>query len=148
MATITEDYVSFETAKLLKKKGFDGKCSKVWIYSKSIDLENNAQLVSSVYFWREPIIDNDDVIKVLTIRDRYEDAYLCPTLQMAMKWLREVHKINIEIITYWTKDKVMIYGNRIVHNSEVLKEIDTAYRFYEQACEAAIKYCLENLIRL
>ena len=27
---ITEDYVSFETAKLLKEKGFDGPCYKVW----------------------------------------------------------------------------------------------------------------------
>lgn len=30
---ITEDYVSFETAKLLKEKGFDEKCQKVYMYT-------------------------------------------------------------------------------------------------------------------
>ena len=28
---ITDDYVSYETAKLLKEKGFDGNCYKVWV---------------------------------------------------------------------------------------------------------------------
>ena len=27
---VTEDYVSFETAKLLKEKGFDEKCFQYW----------------------------------------------------------------------------------------------------------------------
>ena len=79
---VTEDYVSFETAKLLKENGFDGKCLKVWIYSKSIDLENNIQLVSSPYFMEgELVVDNADVHKILTTEEFYEDAYLCPTLQ-------------------------------------------------------------------
>jgi hypothetical protein len=119
---ITEDYVSFETAKLLREKGFDWETSaSIKVFHGSI-YEINRE-------WVAP-----------------EENTIIPTLQTAMKWLREVHHINIEIITYWTKDKSMVYGNRIVHNNAVLKEIDAAYNSYEQACESAIKYCLENLI--
>ena len=32
---ITEDYVSFETAKLLKEKGFDEPCTYLWIFEKT-----------------------------------------------------------------------------------------------------------------
>ena len=61
---ITEDYVSFEVAKLLKEKGFDGDTScyytpdneKRWGYQHYQDFDK---------------------------KDRIE----CPTLQMAMKWL-------------------------------------------------------------
>jgi hypothetical protein len=99
MATITEDYVSFEIAKLLKEKGFD---EKVISFYPPGDIQR-------------------------------------PTLQMAMKWLREVHNINLNIIFikrfdkgYWNK------GCWTFNNIE--------YKSYEQACETAIKYCLENLI--
>jgi hypothetical protein len=124
---ITEDYVSFETAKLLKEKGFDGECD---LFGRTDESELIIREAAKIAY--EQGIDDECVI--------------LPTLQMAMKWLREERKINIEIITYWTKDKSMVYGNRIVHNGVVLKEIDTAYNSYEQACEVAIKYCLENLI--
>lgn len=43
MTNITEDYVSFETAKLLKKKGFDEPCECLY------DTENND--VSIVNGW-------------------------------------------------------------------------------------------------
>ena len=123
---MTEDYVSFETAKRLKEKGFDECCHVKYKYVKEFDR----------YLQTTEYVDADF--------EKY--YYACPTLQMAMKWLREVHKMNIEIITYWTKDKRVVYGNRIVHNGTVLKEIDTAYNSYEESCGVAIKYCLENLI--
>lgn len=65
-----------------------------------------------------------------------------------MKWLREKPKINIEIFTYWSIQGKVVYGNRIVsvEHSNVFKEIDIAYDTYEEACEVAIKYCLEKLI--
>lgn len=37
---ITEDYVSFEVAKLLKEKGFDVKCRWVWILDKANDSQD------------------------------------------------------------------------------------------------------------
>ena len=77
-----------------------------------------------------------------------------------MKWLREVHKLVIcaEIgnenytgntdysnpdIWYWFFDITNERGVVIDTESDfVLNE----YTTYEEACEAGIKYCLENLI--
>lgn len=125
---IEEDYVSFKTAKLLKEKGVDECCHLHYHYNESFDK----------WFKTSEYIDS-----------RFKKYYYpCPTLQMVMKWLREERKINIEIFTYWSIQEKAVYGNRIVsvEHANVFKEIDIAYDTYEQACEAAIKYCLENLI--
>ena len=119
MATITEDYVSFETALLLKKKGFEQVgCKKQ--YNTLGDL--------CVGYCYGPV---------------------APTLQMAMKWLREVHNIHVVpkfdfYAGYYTG---RIYDGR--RESAVEKEDYIAVAgniTYEQAYEEAIKYTLENLI--
>lgn len=68
---ITEDYVSFETAKLLKEKGFN---EDSWFH-----YDNDGDIVTRGYRLNRP----DDI-----------PAW---THQMAMKWLREVHNIDIVI---------------------------------------------------
>ena len=117
---ITEDYVSFETAKLLKEKGFD-----VESYASIKVFGGNMYEINGE--WITPTEDT-----------------IIPTLQMAMKWLREVHKIHIEIgynIGYFP---VCIFTKT---NATIpYKPIQGKDFTYEQACEAAIKYCLENLI--
>lgn len=122
---ITEDYVSFETAKLLKEKGF-----------KEIT---------------QGYINTDKEIYMLPFQQgMYElgnKQYLYPTIQMAMKWLRKIY--SLEIYPYHDFPKVgdkwwfeiIKYPNTV---SEY--ESETVYNSYEEACEAAIKYCLENLI--
>ena len=57
---ITEDYVSFEVAKLLKEKGFDEECNMAYF---------NGTLVDYTMFW---FCLGGDLL-------------YCPTLQMAMK---------------------------------------------------------------
>ena len=133
---ITEDYVSFETAKLLKEKGFDGDGSHFY---------ENKKIVSFVDYWNR-----------ITPYERY-CAIECPTLQMTMKWLREVHNqiivpgvriedpisgiINGYIAGIWYIPKnnggAFCYTSPTPYNG---------YPSFEEACEAAIKYCLENLI--
>ena len=120
---ITEDYVSFETAKLLKEKGFDGSVSVHYN-------ELGGTIMSS-----NPISKN---------------CTKCPTLQMAMKWLREVHHlvIQIEFIDFLEHGEVWLYS--IIERKTIKQLTDRDENFtehsYEEACEAAIKYCLENLI--
>ena len=124
---ITEDYVGFETAKLMKEKGFDlSEFHGKW----AIDYDNIPR-------------DEDTPEGEIIIA---EWQYPLITLQMAMKWLREKHDIFIEIsVDNVLKDKG--YQWALYYNST--KEI-TPYadweNSYEEACEAAIKYCLENLI--
>jgi len=64
---------------------------------------------------------------------------------VAMKWLREEHNIAIEIwcCDYkWRGDFATLPKGIDLYTSFEGQEYDT----YEQVCEAAIKYCLENLI--
>ena len=70
---------------------------------------------------------------------------VAPTHQMAMKWLREVHNTHI-VIDYHEIDDIRFYiwvvktgGSRIYLHQKGEKS-------YEEACEAAIKYSLENLV--
>ena len=68
-----------------------------------------------------------------------------PTLQMAMKWLREAH--NIDIFP-WKIGKG-IYSCAIFNSNtgqDLSSDKDFPSEKYEEAVEAAIKYCLENLI--
>jgi len=128
MPTITEDYVSFETAKMLKEKGFDEKCFQYWH-------EEDKELIHSQSMHPLQNISNPCFF-----------GPSAPTLQMAMKWLREVHNIFISIT----------YENDGVFTANLkapLKGVDcmidnkhNCWLTYEQAAEAGIKYCLENLI--
>lgn len=82
-----------------------------------------------------------------------EEGYTQPsiTLQMAMKWLREEHKIHIQIWIlegkgYWF-DIGKILNAQYKHKSLYSTGLkDIYFDTYEQACETAIKYSLENLI--
>lgn len=125
---ITEDRVQFEIAKLLRDKGFE------------------QDTVSYPYY-----TDNGNLFTgdVNTPRQRYYNAASAPTLQMAMKWLREVHKCYMHICPFYPESKyneppkwiAAVDYDGIGH--PVLNE---KFNTYEEACEAAIKYCLENLI--
>ena len=147
---VTEDYVSFETAKLLKEKGFDEECSRFYMpngFGRS-------------KYWHYHDFD---------ISDRIE----CPTLQMATKWVQEA--FNIVIIPsyeYECDDTPWCYkifklgengkpervavkgvsydkGNNPTEHIVGYKDYERSYKDYatkEEAIEEGIKYCLENLI--
>ena len=133
MKMITEDYISFENAKLLKKKGFD---------EATISYYNTiSEIPEKIKFFDSPIsiYDSDGLIGCIQ----------APTLQMAMKWLREVY--NLEIYPYhdmFQENNKWWYGIEKVTKgcSNCQYEEEPIYSTYEEACEDAIKYCLENLI--
>lgn len=117
MATITEDYVGFEVAKLLKEKGFDQNCATYYLDGQ---------------VWRHYY---GEVIP------KGKQIYAAPTQAMAMRWLREVYDIDISIIPLRSHKE---YLPRI--ESDTISHDAIPCRKYEDACETAIKYCLENLI--
>lgn len=149
---ITEDYVSFEIAKLLKEKGFPQEYDDyhALVYNEE-DYEDEYEVQRMVLQTR--------LIKAGTLSSYPvgvpEPKCYCPTLQMAMRWFREEHKIAINIritcketISYafdiW--DFEIIHPNEFVGGTIDLIEQQFDFKSYEEACEAAIKYCLENLI--
>ena len=120
---IKENYVSFEIAKLLKEKGFDEPC--LMCYNSDKKLDNYGHYNS---------YKNSDVFSLTA-----------PTLQMAMKWLREIHNIHITIYPYG-EYSCNNYQFDVYKDNNFVVSKDDGYITYEQACEAAIKYCLTNLI--
>ncbi len=137
---ITEDYVSFEIAKLLKEKGFDSENVSEFggFY---IDYYHTGQYVG---------ISTESTMLNKTIS--YWE-YLRPTLQMAMKWLREVHNLVIEpyrtACGYLYTISNIPYGSTKYDNCEAYNGDDEdsgQWTTWEKACEDGIKYCLENLI--
>jgi len=121
----TEDYCSYEIAKLLKEKGFDGVCD--YAYSNKGN-------------WFE--ID----------RSNFDEVYcLRPTLQMAMRWLRDMHKLYIEIWPTYDMDTEEHTGWEITVSD--LSDFGGAYlgdagsyKTYEEAVEVALKTSLENFV--
>ena len=141
---ITEDYVSFETAKLLKEKGFDCAC-KVW-YAEYTSVWGG-----------DPSGDRKYINIQFDDKNMFDDSYkfLCyaPTLQMAMKWLRKVHNLHChsdyDYVMGWYC-QITSLKETVEYDYEEMKhyhpEEDNGFSSPEEACEAAIKYCLEKLI--
>ena len=127
---ITEDYVSFEVAKLLKEKGFDK---------------------FSYYGWNEQLFDKEHPRNFSIGIDDKKQWISCHTHQMAVKWLREVHKVLIVIDAYHADHwegyidsfEISIYrhASTIIVPNEIAHHTD-----YTEAVEAALKYSLENLL--
>lgn len=145
---ITEQYVSYEIAILLREKGFNESTEHKILYV--------IKQFSTGCHW------NSCTYKIGDITREYNDACCIsiPTLQMAMKWLREEQNLFIEIQCYgceanekahfefsYVISEYVQFDNKI-YTTVGLKERKAKSRFssYEEACEEAIKYCLENLI--
>lgn len=125
----TEDFVGLKIANLLKEKGFDGDCKA---YYKVFPSER----VAAIFHQRTKRLISDD----------NPNEILCPTLQMAMKWLREEKNIIINV-WYNGVDWDAEYNNNEDDNFCLITIADySPCNSYEEAAEAAIKYCLENLI--
>ena len=138
---MTEDYVSFETAKLLKEKGLDSECD--YLYANG----NIVRARGGKCNWN----------KGETLFTDYKNECSAPTLQMAMKWLREKHnKIIIPrirvtdpitgVIDCYCIDIHYIPKNNGGALCFISPTPENGYSTYEEACESGIKYCLENLI--
>ena len=127
MGTVKETYVSFELAKLLKEKGFDEPCRARY--------DNNGAL----HYEKYPIDVSGAEI---------HNSILCPTHQMVMTWLREVHSLYIEVsLSCDREDK-----NAKIFDASIFNVQNQRYKKlsniqgYEQACEAGCIYVLKNLI--
>ena len=121
---ITEDFCSFEVAKLLKEKGFVTPCN--WLYCSD-----------GTFGHRNSLWD--------------KEMFPAPTYQMAMKWLREAHNLSVEIYRtacgYIGCIVAIPSGTDIQFLEEDGDELPSGqYTTWEKACEAALKYSLENLI--
>lgn len=125
---IKDDYCNFKTAKLLKEKGFNWEVHRSYLV-------------------------NDNCFAPADINDlpNRKDAIRIPTLQMAMKWLREEKKLNciIDVSFNQSRNGETEYYFSVWENKppyKLLRESSQTFSIYEKAAEAAVLYCLQNLI--
>lgn len=130
---ISEDYCSYEVAKLLRDKGFEVPCHSYYEWFKS-----DVTLFEGFL----PEYSNNCIN-----HNKEHNFNKCsrPTHQLAMKWLREVHAICIEVCR---NINTFYYSYRVIQGASFVKLLDwsDSYDTYEQAVEAALKYTLEKLI--
>lgn len=81
-----------------------------------------------------------------TIENNSDLYVLAPTLQMAMKWLRETHNLFVDVYYDYDFREGYKFSIHKLTKGTTLETHNENYSTYEQACEAAIKYCLEKLI--
>ena len=144
---ITEDYVSFETAKLLKEKGFDVPTRFVWYEKLPYDLAIKPGTFNKpgidLYFMSKTtehnsLFDNKDKAGYIE-----GEVYSCPSQSLALKWLRKVHNIFIYIIPV---EHGNCFSSHVLYNGidKVLEGV--GFGTYEEVVETALKYCLAKLI--
>lgn len=138
---ITEDYVLFETAKCLKEKGFDVPVKNYYsLYTE--DAKYNLQ-------------------KKYGAKKNWNSFALAvsrPSQSLVMKWLREVHHLFIGVEPrlsftdyYWiTANIYRVRKKNSLYHAEPVDDYSCVAccdgDSFEEACEAGIKYCIENLI--
>ena len=116
--------VSKKTAKALKELGFDWDC--LYCYD--------------LLFKHDKVRNNFGE----TNHNRYEDFYSAPTLEMAQKYLREVHKKHITIFS--SSQESWMY--RITEPHQKLEEgvYGEDFETYEEAQENAIYVTIFNIL--
>ena len=130
--TLKERYVELDTAKLLKEKGFNEGCRQ--------------------YLYRDNLVFSRSEIWNRQLDNYEEEGWTMPTLQMAKKWLEEVHHILVVADyvyectnTSWVykiyrlgengkPERVVVKGVSYDENNNPTEHI-TGYRDYELSYE-------------
>ena len=123
---IEEQFVSFDTAKMLKEAGFEAN-----LKTKYVEEEKDEWV-----FWDSGAKRSD--------YNYFDDTIACPTQALAARWLREVHRIVVDatFIPPSTDGNAWRYFigemDDMVWNGDYVPS-DEFYETYEAALEAGLK---------
>lgn len=143
------DYVSLETAKLLKEVGFDEPTYHCYDYTKNLtqfDLDSSTKIKYNSCKHLEEMCHYFGVNEDYCPNNRkcpcehYPELISAPHLYDAQKWLREVHKIHIEILYDYEYDSTPYhYCIRKIDNPDDVIDWIFDFKTYEEALDSAIK---------
>lgn len=128
---ITEQYVSFDTAKMLKKAGFDYKVHK--------------------YFYRPRLSSKTMERFAMSPRNANEEArsISCPTQALAARWIRETH--GFHVFAKRAYDYILsrhTWGFCIQRAKyDTVFSLEIGFDSYESALEAGLQEILQKIIK-
>ena len=130
---IEESYVCFQTAKLLKDKGFPQ------------DIEGRLRYASRNFSTGTPWNSCDYKEGSLTAEGSQDNTIACPRLSLVHKWLAETHNllILIDVDDTLPGHQWAIYFN---DSHEITPPAEWVEGAFDETLEAAITYCLTNLL--
>ena len=127
---MTEDFVTFEIAKKLKKKGF--RCNYPFaMYSEG-------GLFYACY-------TSAGYANYYDYNDFDESDYIAPTISQALKWLRKEKRIFVDVRFNRFYQVYRYYAFTMSAYKEDMYG-ESQVNTYEQAALAGIEYALDNLI--
>lgn len=146
------EFVTFEIAKKLKKKGFDRPCIYAycevggWNKYKQVHepithiLRTDANPFGTFYTGKNWNIEYE------TNKNKIRCS--APTISQVLKWLREEHSIHISTKPYHCEDGTMwLYEIRKFNQYISIVEANkTGFTREEHAALAGIEYALDNMI--
>lgn len=150
---ITEDYVTFEVAKLLKEKGFGVPCNYYYREKEYVEAlnKNRESLGLSERFEEGSVGEqlNKQHKGRLVNRNQYDTTTSRPTQALAIKWIRENFGISISINreAYYQEvfDKY-VYSITWPLNGKYKAIASPYFEKFEEATEAALLCTLKRLI--
>ena len=133
-----EEFVSYETAKKLKEKGFKEKCMAHYYPSGSELVFNQTTFRGAIV---EDCLYSYNSLPVECIGSVLIDA---PTIHQVLKWLRKEKRIYIyaDVCEEGWFFEVKCLRSLYMINTDFFEK----HKSYEQAILAGVAYCLENLI--
>lgn len=130
---MNQDYVSLETAKLLKEVGYDECCRFAYKEERFSNRDEDYHCDE----WLENTYTTENY------NNRDNGKYVCyfskPLLYFAQKWLREKHNIHIEVSLENFTDGY-IWGYQILYIGEDCSDnsYDGEFKTYQLALDAGI----------
>lgn len=125
-----EDFVTFETAKKLKEKGFPQKCFGKYEMQGACYIDDGRFYIGGCI-------------------TEVEKAYTAPTIPQVLKWLRKKRNIHItiDITNYgFISSTISFRWDESYCENEIEHYNHKGYSTYEEAALAGIEYVLDNLI--
>ena len=140
-----DEIVSFETAMLLKEKGFNEPCSHYY--------EDN-DLYKLGYYHGEGtgFVRNNSPIDGRLLCEKMQCT--APTQSLAQKWLRETRNITFNANPHSNDGKIIyvvtikvISSNKYIDFNVMMDTSNKAIMFdtYEDAIESGLKHCLKSI---
>ena len=131
-----EQLISFETAKLAKKKGFNEPTIEYLCMSEDSDIPYQIDDDFGECKWNEDNFTTRD----LKVDWEVDDVFAVPTQSLLQKWLREVYNIHIAILPKILPSNEIKY---YCFKGKIKKDFKDLYNTYEEALEKSLQEALK-----